>query len=180
MIRFSQTAAALVLAAAIARPGALQAQLGSTHYLVAAGATLPTGSFADDHDVGYHGIVGLEMVPLGSQIGFRLEGVYNEFNQKTGNDKAHAGGVIANAVFELSPPTRTTAGTLYAIGGLGYYSTRDPSPLFNVSSQTNLGWNIGGGFRFPLTGFSAYVEARYHSVNNVGIKFLPITFGLSF
>ena len=39
---------------------------------------------------------------------------------------------------------------------------------------------IGGGFRFPLTGFSAYVEARYHSINNTSIRFVPVSFGLVF
>lgn len=174
-IRAARVIAAIALAAA---PATLLAQ-GNTHIVIAAGATLPTGTFGDTHDVGYHGIVGLEMLQPSSQLGFRVEGMYNEFNQKSGSDKAHAGGVIGNAIFELAPAGRTTANTIYAIGGIGYYSTKDPG-LFNTGSQSNIGWNIGGGFRFPLTGFSAYLEARYHSVNNTDFHFVPITFGLVF
>ncbi|HVX40486.1 MAG TPA: outer membrane beta-barrel protein [Gemmatimonadaceae bacterium] len=174
-IRAAATIAVLALAA---RPASLLAQ-GNAHFVIAAGATLPTGTFGDNHDIGYHGIVGVEMLQPSSQLGFRVEGMYNEFNQKSGSDKAHASGVIGNAVFELAPAGRTTANTIYAIGGIGYYSTKDPT-FFDNSSQTNVGWNIGGGFRFPLTGFSAYVEARYHSVNGTDFHFVPITFGLVF
>ena len=172
-------AATLVAVLALSAPATALLAQGGTHIVIAAGATLPTGTFSDNHNIGYHGIVGLEMLQPSSQLGFRVEGMYNEFDQKNGNDKAHAGGVIGNAVFELAPAGRTTANAIYAIGGIGYYSTKDPV-LFNTGSQTNVGWNLGGGFRFPLTGFSAYLEARYHSVNGTDFHFVPITFGLVF
>jgi len=64
------------------------------------------------------------------------------------------------------------------IGGIGYYSTRDAS--FTTRTESNIGWNVGGGFQFPLTGFSGYVEARYHTVSNTDVRFVPISFGLLF
>jgi opacity protein-like surface antigen len=67
---------------------------------------------------------------------------------------------------------------LYGIGGVGYYSSKEPA--FDLSSQSNFGWNVGGGFRFPLTGFSAYVEARYHRISNADISMVPVSFGLIF
>ncbi len=167
--------AGLFLAAPLA---ASLAQTGA-HFVIAAGATIPTGTFGDNHDVGYHGTVGIELRPPLSPLGFRVEGMYNEFNQSNGNDKAHAAGVIANAIYSLSQISLAPGSSLYAIGGIGYYSTKDPV-FFDTSSQSNVGWNIGGGFRFPLTGFSAYVEARYHHVSNADFSFVPITFGLMF
>ena len=77
------------------------------------------------------------------------------------------------------PPTqsRGSGSNLYFIGGIGYYNTRIVPLRF---SDSNAGWNVGGGFKFPLTGFSAYVEARYHSIANTEVRFVPISFGLLF
>ena len=36
------------------------------------------------------------------------------------------------------------------------------------------------GFRWPLSGFAAYGEARYHFVTNSDARFVPISFGLQF
>jgi hypothetical protein len=109
--------------------------------------------------------------------------LYNAFNQKglSGDDNTtHAAGITLNAVYNLIPSTPRQPGSLYGIGGIGYYNTREPFYDFD-QSQSNFGWNIGGGFRFPLSGFSAYVEARFHSVSsNPSMTFIPITFGLVF
>ena len=66
---------------------------------------------------------------------------------------------------------RGTGNSIYLIGGLGTYDT---------GSHWDTGFNLGGGFRFPLTGFSAYIEARYHSVAGGDLKFVPVVFGLAF
>ena len=171
--------AALALAAGLA-PTITLAQSGDVHFNIAAGLTLPTGTFADRNDAGYHAIVGIGMTQRTSQLGFRAEGIYNEFNAKFGDGKTHAGGVTGNVTYDLMAHTATPSNTLYLIGGIGYYSTKEPFPGFDVQSQTNLGWNVGGGFRFPLSGFSAYLEARYHAVSTVEFHFLPISFGLVF
>ncbi|HEX8942271.1 MAG TPA: outer membrane beta-barrel protein [Gemmatimonadaceae bacterium] len=172
-------ARACVIAAAVAFvPAAARAQSNTTHFNLAAGVTLPTGTFGDRNDAGYNLIVGLGMKQQGSPLGFRAEGIYNEFNEHNTNDKSHAGGVTANATYDLTTQNRSSASSLYVIGGIGYYSTREP--FFSNDSQTNIGWNVGGGFHFPLTGFSAYVEARYHTVSNTVVRFVPISFGLVF
>jgi hypothetical protein len=162
-------------------PTIARSQSGDVHFNIAAGLTLPTGTFADRNDAGYHAIVGIGMTQRTSQLGLRAEGIYNEFNEKFSNGKSHAGGVTGNVTYDLMTHTTTQSNTIYLIGGLGFYSTREQVSGFNVASETNLGWNVGGGFRFPLSGFSAYLEARYHAVSNAGdIHFLPISFGLVF
>ena len=181
MIRVIPTAAVTaLLALAIARPSGLLAQTGNTiHYNLGGGLSLATGDFGDRNEAGYTLIVGAGMAQRGSPIGFRVEGFYNEFSQKLANrqDKSKAGGISGNATWDFSTATGN-AFTPYLIGGLGFYSTKEP--FFNVANQTNVGFNVGGGLRFPLSGFSAYFEARYHSVSNANVSFLPIVFGLWF
>ncbi|MDB4877296.1 MAG: hypothetical protein JWM41_3742 [Gemmatimonadetes bacterium] len=168
-----------LLALALSAPVLASAQsTTSIHYNLAAGASLAAGSFGDRNDTSYNFMVGVGMEQPASALGFRAEGIYNEFSEKFGSDKSHAGGITGNVTYNLIQPSRTQSNTLYLIGGIGYYSTKEP--FFDFESQSNVGYNIGGGFKFPLSGFSAYVEARYHTVSNVDVKFVPISFGLVF
>lgn len=164
----------------LAAPNAARAQ-GATAatFNAFAGLSLATGDFGDRNDAGYSFGAGVGMRQGLSPLAFRAEGVYNEFSQKFAGSKAHATGFTANAIYEfLTGPT--SAFVPYAIGGIGYYTTREPDPFFDVESQSNVGWNLGGGVRFPLSGFSVYAEARYHSVSSSGVQFAPIVFGVSF
>ena len=154
--------------------GHAQATRSSTHFNIAAGATLPTGTFSDVVDVGYHFTLGVGVQDRSSALGFRAEGTYNAFSAKGGGSDVHVAGLTANASYDLAN-VGTTGSKLYAIGGIGFYDTKVPGV-----SETDFGWNFGGGFRFPLSGFSAYLEARYHQVSNADAHFLPISFGLLF
>ena len=58
--------------------------------------------------------------------------------------------------------------------------TRDLRVLAFSMGAYNFGYNVGGGVRFALSGFSAYVEARYHSISNANVSFVPLVFGLQF
>ena len=149
------------------------------NYNIAAGLSLANGDFGDRNDAGYALIVGIGFTQRTSPFSVRAEGIYTEYNSKfRDSDKSHAGGITANAVYDFKPSPSTPL-TLYAIGGLGVYSVKEES-IFGDASDTGIGWNLGGGFRFPLTGFSAYVEARYHSVSSSNAAFTPIVFGLRF
>lgn len=176
---------ALALSIAGALPAAARAQgLGGIKLNIAAGAAIPTGDFGQGADIGYNLTVGVGARQGTSPLGFRAEGFYNEFGITDTDLKAHAGGVSLNATYDialntLTSPAAGVGNTLYLIGGLGYYSTR-VNTFFNDDSDSNLGYNVGAGFRFPLTGFSAYIEARYNSVSNADVKFVPIVFGLVF
>jgi hypothetical protein len=77
----------------------------------------------------------------------------------------------------------------YVIGGAGiYYSAAECTGC--TTSGTNAGYNAGAGLRFALSGFSAFVESRYHVIpggsdpTTAGTKknaaFVPISFGLIF
>lgn len=50
------------------------------------------------------------------------------------------------------------------------------------NSQTKFGLNGGVGFRFQLTGFSTFVEARWHTIFTSGnnAQMVPISVGISF
>lgn len=50
------------------------------------------------------------------------------------------------------------------------------------NSQTKFGLNAGAGFRFQLTGFSTFVEARWHTIFTEGSnsQMVPITVGITF
>lgn len=177
--RVAQLAISLSLASLLtAAPIALQAQAANNiQFGLAAGASFPVGDFGNGTDVGYNLGVSLGMKQPTSPLGFRVEGVYNEWAISGLRDaKVHAGGVVANATYDIplgvSTRSSTPGNTLYGIGGLGWYGTG--------GGGTHLGWNIGGGLKFPLTNFSAYIEARYNSISDGDIKFVPVTFGLIF
>jgi hypothetical protein len=176
-LRAWSLSALLTVAPFALAPVVLPAQSSSeVHYNLAAGLTEPVSDFGDFYNAGYNLIVGVGINPPASPLGFRAEGIYNEFDQKGRGSKADAGGVTINAVYDVLRPSALQSNTLYLIGGIGYYSTKEPDIEFD--SQSNVGYNIGAGFKFPLSGFSAYVEARYHSVSNTVVSFVPISFGL--
>jgi hypothetical protein len=173
----SRLAGLLLAVGLVAAPTIAVAQ-NPIHINVAAGAAIPTGDFGNAADVGYNLTVGLGVRPPLSPLGFRVEGKYNSFGAKDCPANLDCGsatvkGVDANLIYDFMPVTKTVGVSLYGIGGLGG---------FRVFDETHLGWNIGAGLRLPLTGFSGYIEARYHQVqgNNGNLGFIPIVFGLTF
>ena len=174
---FAVAAFALMAPIAVA-----QAQL-PLKFGVAAGATVPQGDFADAFETGYHlmGTVGIQ--PPLAPLGLRIDGMWNELNAKSVADtKVRIMGLTANAVFSMPGAVVLSP---YAIGGIGMYNTK----LTTAGAEANgdFGFNIGAGIKFGLAGFSAFGEARWHSVKgddsaggNDSFKFIPITFGIMF
>ncbi|HEY4304081.1 MAG TPA: hypothetical protein VGM82_06420 [Gemmatimonadaceae bacterium] len=167
----------LLVVGLAAAPSVAMAQ-NPFHINVAAGAAVPTGDFGDAADVGYNVMVGIGVRPALSPLGFRVEGKYSSFGAKNCPANVDCGsatvkGVDANLIYDFMPVTKTVGVGFYGIGGLGGFS---------VADDTHLGWNIGAGLRLPLSGFSGYVEARYHQVQGDGghLGYIPIVFGLSF
>ena len=169
--------AAIALSIALAAPGTASAQ-STTTFNLGGGLSLANGDFGDRNDAGYSLIVGIGMRQSGSPFGLRAEGIYTEYDQKFLGGKARAGGILGSATYDFA--VGFPAFVPYAIGGIGFYSTREPVSGFDTESETNVGWNLGGGVRIPLSGFSAYFEGRYHSVSNAGVAFAPIVFGVRF
>lgn len=165
--------AALLVALSAATPLAAQVSPRSLRLNVAAGASFPVGNLGDNVDLGYNVTVGVGSYQTGTPLGFRVEGSYNEWQFSGVDFKTHAAGLTANATYDFNPTTiGGTGNTFYGIGGGGIYGTGNNS--------TDFGWNLGAGFRFPLSGFSAYLEARYNSISNVNYKYVPVVFGLVF
>ena len=165
--------AALAFAAVLVAAPALSAQ---TSFSIAAGAAAPIGSTADDLKMGYNATVGLGIKAPVAPLGLRFEGMINQMDFKTsalGSTRLLSG----SANVTLSGPAVPMG---YLIGGVGMYNIAFPDA--NVDSENKVGFNIGAGINFPLTGFGTYLEARLHVVNTEGssTKFVPVTFGIKF
>lgn len=173
-MRLMSTAAMLLVATLFAAPQA-HAQMS---FSIAAGASLPMGDAADALDMGYNATLGLGIKPPLAPLGLRIEGAFNSFEYKSntfGLESFRVLALIANGT--LSAPTMPA----YLIGGLGMYNSKATARI-NTDAETDFGFNIGGGFNLPLTGFSTFFELRYHHIPMTGgaIKFVPITVGLRF
>src|SRR3954463_1783975 len=167
------------LAAAVLPAAPAQAQMG---FGAAAGLSAPTGDFGNAVSSGYHltGILNFS-APL-APVGARVEASFSQFGFKSGvgvpsDAKENILSGTANAV--VSPPGLMG---VYGIGGLGMYRLSTSCSACGSNSESKFGFNIGGGYKFGLTGFSAFVEARFHSIATTGgnTTMIPISFGLIF
>ena len=174
-------ALAALAAAIVFAPVAAQAQ-SPVKFGLAAGATFPTGDLGDATDWGYHVTGSITGKPMLSPIGIRGEVMWNRL---TGQD---FGSIIGKG-----PDVDVLAGIVnaeigmsgigvkpYLVGGVGMY--RFSSAGSNSDSETKFGFNIGAGLDFGLAGFSAFTEARFHSVQTDAFtsNFVPVTFGIRF
>lgn len=167
-MRMMSRAAIAVVLTLIAAP--LHAQ---TSFGVSAGASVPVGTTADGFDVGYNLTASFGIKPPLAPIGVRIDGMLNSMDGKeSGTLRTLAGTINATLSAPLMPIPMG-----YLIGGLGMYNNDGGG-----SSSTDLGFNIGAGLNFPLTGFATFLEARFHYVDGDGgsMKFIPITFGMRF
>ena len=152
---------------------------------ISGGASVPTGDLSNSVNTGYNvgGHVGLGMPAL--PISFRGDVNYDNFGAKNaGNSNAHVWSYTANAVYAI--PTMTGVSP-YLIGGIGGFkpgvSTSSGGSTYTASGGTKFGFDLGGGLTIPLSGFNAFVEARYNRFNNDGggsTSYVPITFGVMF
>src|ERR1700754_3719823 len=136
-----------VAAFALMAPVAMaQAQL---KFGVAAGASLPNGDLGDAAETGYHFMATAAVQPPLAPVGFRVDGMWNQFNFKspaTTNIRVMV--LPANAL-------RGRPGAMvvkpYAIGGVGMYNSK--SSAAGAESSNDLGVNVGAGVSFGLAGF---------------------------
>jgi opacity protein-like surface antigen len=174
--------AAGVLTAAVATaPAGAQDDTGprTVRVGVAAGLAMPMGDFGDFADMGFNVTGTVDAQPAALPVGVRLDVMYNRFglSDVDGNASILAG--LLNAV--LSFGTQTSAQP-YFIGGVGLYRAAFDIDNVGDDSETAFGIGLGGGVRFPLSGFDTYVEARYHNAftDEESTTFIPITFGIRF
>jgi hypothetical protein len=147
---------------------------------IAGGAAIPVGDLSDGFNTGYNGTVGLGLSSIGTPLGIRFEGMYNKFSGRDdlGVNQPDARIIGGTANLEYSLPG--VGIRPYLIGGAGYYGLKLDVP--NAESTNKFGLNGGIGAVFPLSGFNAYAEARFHHVftENNSTQFIPIVFGLQF
>ena len=180
----SAASAALVFTAA---PAA--AQLGPVNpfsFGVSAGAAVPVGDFGDGYKTGYgiNGLIGIR-VPA-SPVSFRGEVGYTRNDFKGGVD-GHTRIIsgVANILLSASPGP-TVVARPYLIGGVGIYNGKTSLDASNVEiddgSDTKFGLNGGVGVELPLSGISAFAEARFVSIFTEDRKtnYIPITVGIRF
>lgn len=157
-----------------------------------AGMSVPTGDLSNGAANGFHFQGASSYRRLGWPIDVRAELAYYRFGEKdftvagarpgqsvsyTGKSSSIAG--VVDASYSLNSIGRMRP---YLLGGPGIYNTRaELTPATGAatnSSETKVGLNVGGGMNFSLVGRRAYLEARYHHVDQAA--WIPITLGIRF
>ena len=177
--------AAAIAVAALGFTSSASAQLPSVvkpvRLGVSLGAAMPTGDFGKAVNTGYNATGSLALQPAGLPIGLRIDAAFNQFGVKSdvGGGNANIFAVTGNALVNVIPGPALGA---YVIGGAGYYHESLSGTVLNGSPENHFGFNIGGGLNIPLTGFDAFIEARYHRVSEKdgSTSFVPITVGVMF
>lgn len=177
-------AIAATLAGSVALAGSAQAQASPIAFGITAGATKAVGSGSESINLGYHAGALVQWSGPSLPVGIRGDVVYHRFSIK---DAPDASSSITAGTVNLVYSFPTGAGaqiTPYVIGGVGYYhaSFSCGNSTCGSSSDNKFGVNGGAGVTIPLSGFSTFIEARYHNVFTDGgsTKFIPISFGVMF
>lgn len=146
---------------------------------ISGGASIPVGDFSDVYKTGYNGTVSLMFNSVGTPLGIRVDGMFNQFSDKDDlaiprPDYRIIGGSV-NLVYAL-PGTGVRP---YLIGGAGFYGQKPD--VSGAESTNDFGLNGGIGASFPLSGFNTFIEARLHHImSDVATQLIPVTFGISF
>ncbi|MDQ2888944.1 MAG: porin family protein [Gemmatimonadota bacterium] len=187
MSRLSKLATIAFIAATTATVAGAQGVTSATKPFslgISGGASIPTGDVANYTSTGYniggHIALGTPALP----ISFRGDVNYDNFGLKGGNSgNANVWSYTANAVYEIQTMTGIRP---YAIGGIGGFkpgaSYTNGGTTLSASGGTHFGYDVGGGIAIPLSGFNAFIEARYNhfTINGGTASFVPITFGVMF
>jgi hypothetical protein len=154
---------------------------------VSGGGTVPLGTFGDLNDAGFnfaaHGLISSPFFPQD----FKIEVQHNRMNLDPGPGRTLVTSGTLNLEWNFGSAIATVSPYLSA--GLGGYhvqtALRGATPATTrYGNTTKFGLNAGGGLRFGLAGFNAFVEARVHRVRSDTfvsgkVVYLPIAFGLT-
>jgi opacity protein-like surface antigen len=182
---------AIVLAASTLVARTAQAQANPIAFGITAGATKAVGDFSDNVDLGYHIGALVQWSGPSLPIGIRVDGMYHRFSV---NKDALAGSGVSDANISITdgtvdgvwmfPMDAGASMSPYLIGGVGYYHmSASCSDCEGLSvSDNKFGLNGGAGLSFALSGFSTFVEARYHHIFTDGgsTSMVPISVGVVF
>jgi hypothetical protein len=179
--RWTRWSLVAVAASTVMLSSAAAAQAYSSPFTfgIAGGASIPLGDFADFASTGWHAGGLVEWNTPTSPVGVRVEGVYHKFGEKDEVYRSVIAGLL-NLVWNF-PMTQPYTVRPYLIGGAGIYDMR----IEGSDSQTKPGLNGGAGITVPLSGFSTFIEARFHIVfdsdtNQSNSTFVPISVGIRF
>ncbi len=180
---------AIGVVASTAVASSAEAQRNPISFGILAGATKGIGDLDDVAELGYHVGALVQWSGATSPIGIRAEGVYHRFGIKDLPDEIDGHLSIlsgtANAVFMI-PADKSSPVRPYLIGGGGIYRLSfacDGCGTADIPDPENkFGLNGGGGLNFALSGFTAFVEARYHHIftDEDSAKMVPVSFGIMF
>ena len=153
---------------------------------LAAGVSMPMGDMKDAANTGLNGTVlvglGMPMLP----VGVRIEGSYNRFafsdeNEAAAGEKGNitVSSATANVTFGLPGVVVLSP---YVIAGAGMYWAGCDLDNGACKTQSDLGFNGGVGIKLRALLASAFLEARYHSIQTEGgsTNYVPITIGFMF
>jgi opacity protein-like surface antigen len=171
----SALAVAVALCAAIPLRAQVIQRTEGFRFGLGLGATMPMGDYGNLDKMGIN-ILGVFETPLArSPLYLRLDGIYSTTAHKGASGNTSILGATASVLYHLSAPQAQARP--YILGGLGIYNV-DVGP----SSETKIGYALGGGVTFTIGGLSAFAEARYASIQTSGssITFVPVTVGLMF
>ena len=158
----------------IATPASAQIKWG-----LGIGPTVPMGDFADGAKLGFHA-VGIANFDLTAKpISFRADAIYNVNKCKgTGCSATFNLLTLSGDVAYNFPTPRAHP---YILGGVtwGHGSC---SNCGGTASTSNIGFNVGGGLHWDMGPTKVFIEARYFSLSDSGVKtnFIPISFGIRF
>lgn len=195
MIRHYMGLSALVIVLGAPTLGAQRARAHSASpfsWSAGAGMSVPTGDLSNGASNGFHFQGAGSYHRLGLPIDLRADLAYHHFGEKdftvpgarnqvinyTGKSSMIGGSLDASYALNTIGRMRP-----YLLAGPGVYNTRAEvtragTTTSTTSSDTKAGLNVGGGMNFSLMGRRAFLEARYHHVNQAA--WIPITLGIRF
>ena len=148
--------------------------LGSWNAGVQAGVSIPSGTSADDYDLGWTVGAWLAYHPVGATLSVRAGISYQRFEVadssalvNPGNVMGYTGELVARLPVIYVRP--------FLLGGAGAYTRTD--------FGTRFGWHAGGGFAFTFLDRTLLAEIRYLEVPGSGeqrLRTFPLTLGLVF
>lgn len=150
-----------------------QAQIA---WSVGAGLSMPNGDFKNAYKTGFHGMAAGDFKLTGSPISIRGDAMYSTYTNKTsGGPKFNDFSISADAKYGFAPGPISP----YILGGPSW---NHGSVSGSGTSSSKIGFNVGGGINFGMSALKLFVEARYFSVSDNGVKtnWIPITVGIHF
>jgi hypothetical protein len=144
-------------------------------FSLSAGFSNPLGDFASSYTSGSNVTVSA-LFQQKSLLSFRVDGMFNEFSSSS-----ETSGITR--VWALSGNTMLTPANFqgpFLTAGLGAYNVIEPDIGAGSATSVKVGYAMGGGFRFALSGFDAFAQVQVHQAGDKAVRFVPITFGVVF